>query len=80
MTAEEFKAWLKQFDSIGDERISRNELRSAIRRLGGWFSTWKSGEGMKQADADGNGFIDDGEISNLIAFAQKKLAMKIITY
>lgn len=80
MTVDEFKDWLKQFDANGDGRISRDELRSAIRCLGGWFTTWKSGKGMQQADINGNGFIDEGEINNLITFAQKNLGMKIITY
>lgn len=80
MTVDEFKDWMKQFDANGDGRISRDELRSAIHRLGGWFTTWKSGKGMQQADINGNGFIDEGEINNLITFMQKNLEMKIITY
>ncbi|KAJ1291907.1 hypothetical protein BS78_02G352100 [Paspalum vaginatum] len=79
MTLEDFKAWLKQFDADGDGRISRNELREALRhRLrGGWFTTWRSGRALRHADKNSSGFLDDSEIENLVAFAQKDLGMKI---
>ena len=80
MTVEEFKQWLRMFDTDGDGRISRNELRQAIRAIGGRFSSWKSGRGIKQADSDGDGFIDEDEIDNLVEFAQKSLGLKIAAY
>jgi len=36
ITVPEFKLWLKQFDTDG--RISRKELREAIRRRSMWLS------------------------------------------
>ncbi|XP_020702906.1 polcalcin Phl p 7-like [Dendrobium catenatum] len=77
MTVEEFKEWLMRFDSDGDGRISRHELRQAIRSIGGRFSWWKSKKGLRQADSNADGFIDDAEIDNLVSFAQKKLGLKI---
>ncbi|PIA46328.1 hypothetical protein AQUCO_01500091v1 [Aquilegia coerulea] len=78
MTIEEFKQWLKQFDYDGDGRISKEELREALRSVGGWFTTWKSGRGIKSADTNGNGYIDDTEINNLISFAEKRFGVKIV--
>lgn len=77
MTVEDFKEWLKQFDTDNDGRISRNELREAIRRRGGWFTTLRAGRAVRRADKDNSGFIDDSEVENLVAFAQKDLGMKI---
>ncbi|XP_026658309.2 calmodulin-1-like [Phoenix dactylifera] len=80
MTVEDFKEWLKNFDKDKDGRISRDELRDAIRSKGGRFTTWKSSRGIRHADSNRNGFIDDAEIDNLVAFAQKHLGMKIVPY
>ncbi|XP_027091868.1 uncharacterized protein [Coffea arabica] len=73
MSLEEFKEWLKKFDSNGDGRISKEELRQAIRAKGGWFTRWKCKDGLKSADKDGNGFIEDDEMSYLKDFALKHL-------
>ena len=77
MSVEEFKEWLKQFDVDGDGRISRSELREAIRRRGGWFTTLKAGRAVRHADRNNSGYVDDAEIENLVAFAQTDLGMKI---
>ncbi|KAL5992777.1 hypothetical protein ACLOJK_013696 [Asimina triloba] len=80
MTIDNFKAWLKRFDINGDGRISRDELQKAIHTAGVWFSWLKSAQALKQADANHNGFIEDDEIENLVAFAHKSLGMKIMVY
>ncbi|RWW64182.1 hypothetical protein BHE74_00028595 [Ensete ventricosum] len=80
MTTEEFKVWLKSFDTNKDGRISRDELRRAIRSIRVRFSGWKSKRGVEYADSNGDGFIDDGEIDNLLEFAQKSLGLKIVAY
>ncbi|XP_010943034.1 polcalcin Cyn d 7 [Elaeis guineensis] len=80
MTVEEFKEWLKKFDTNKDGRISREELRKALRSVRVRFSGWKSSRGIRYADTDGDGFIEDGEIDNLVEFAQKSLGLKIVAY
>ena len=77
MTVSEFKAWLKQFDSNRDGRISRDELHRALHDLRTWFAWWKARQGMKQADSNRNGKIDQEELAQLIAYAQQHLHMKI---
>ncbi|KAI9096684.1 hypothetical protein K1719_025863 [Acacia pycnantha] len=65
MSLEEFIRWLRSFDSDGDGRISRSELREAVRLSRGRFASWRSKRGIKSADTNGNGFIDDNEFRNL---------------
>ncbi|KAL2522766.1 Uncharacterized protein Fot_26689 [Forsythia ovata] len=80
MTPEEFKKWLKTFDVDGDGRISKTELREAIRTSGAWFSGWKSGRGMDEADINQDGYIDDHEIENLMEDLNTKIQMIEIFY
>lgn len=77
MTMAEFKDWLLKFDSNGDGKISRDELRWAIKNSGGWFSGWKSSRAIRSADLNGNGCIDEDEISGLVRFAHKLFGIKI---
>ncbi|KAL4283677.1 hypothetical protein GQ457_16G014590 [Hibiscus cannabinus] len=78
MTMDEFKQWLKKFDDDKDGRISKEELQSAIYETGGRFGRWKSWRGILSADADGSGFIDENEMTNLVDFADKYLGVRIL--
>ncbi|VAH43730.1 unnamed protein product [Triticum turgidum subsp. durum] len=73
-TVEEFKKWV---DVSGDGRISKAELRQAIRRRGCWFATVRAGRAIRRADRDHNGYVDDAELENLVAFAREHLGMNI---
>lgn len=80
MTVDEFKEWLKCFDVDKDGRISREELQRAIKAVRGRFSGWKSKRGIRAADADGDGYVNEDEIDNLIDFAQRSLGLRIVAY
>lgn len=80
MTVDEFKEWLRRFDTDQDGRISRDELRRALRAIRSRFTGWRSRQGISYADADGDGYIDDSEVDGLIEFAQKNLGLKIVAY
>ncbi|KAL5198143.1 hypothetical protein ABZP36_001655 [Zizania latifolia] len=77
VSVEDFKRWLMQFDTDGDGRISRRELRAAIRRRGAWFAGLRAWRAVQRADTNRNGFVDDDEIENLIDVAEKDLGFKI---
>ncbi|OEL38830.1 hypothetical protein BAE44_0000150 [Dichanthelium oligosanthes] len=77
ITAEEFKLWLKQFDTDHDGRISRKELREAIRRRGAWFSGLRARFAVRRADRNHDGFVDDSEIEGLIQFAEREMGFRI---
>ncbi|KAF7139557.1 hypothetical protein RHSIM_Rhsim07G0229400 [Rhododendron simsii] len=78
MAIDEFKMWVKQFDVDKDGRISRDELKEAIRANRAWFPGWKANRGVKAADVNGDGFIDDSEITALVEFAEKNFNIKIM--
>ncbi|XP_060170911.1 probable calcium-binding protein CML23 [Lycium barbarum] len=79
MTLQEFKKWLKRFDTNNDGKISKEELREVIRANGGgWFSRLKGSRGIKAADTNGNGYIDENEFNNLVEFAQRNLGVRIM--
>ncbi|CAH1422110.1 unnamed protein product [Lactuca virosa] len=52
---------------------AKTELQQLVKATGGWFSGWKGKAGIKAADRNGNGFVDECEIENLIQFAHKEL-------
>ncbi|GJY15380.1 putative parvalbumin [Tanacetum coccineum] len=64
LTIKEFKRWLMRFDTNKDGRISKTELRQIVKANGGWFSGWKGRAGIRSADKNGNGFVDEYEIEN----------------
>lgn len=80
MTLQEFKKWLKKFDADKDGRISQEELRVAMRTAGVWFTIFRTKDGLKSADKNHDGFIEENEIGNLQDFALKHLGVRIVTY
>jgi Ca2+-binding EF-hand superfamily protein len=78
MTMAQFRIWVKTLDADKDGKISKDELSDAVRGNGGWFAGWKAKRGVGSADSNGNGFVDESEIGNLVEFAQKHLGIKII--
>ena len=56
---------LKKYDSNGDGRLSKEELKSAFRGLGFYFSGWRAGRALRHADANGDHFISDDEMEEL---------------
>lgn len=78
MSLDQFKQWLKKFDSDKDGRISVEELSRAIRTHGGWFSRRKGKEALGSADVNGDGFIEEDEVEELVEFARKQLGLKVV--
>ncbi|KAB5526710.1 hypothetical protein DKX38_020557 [Salix brachista] len=74
MTMKAFKEWvLRDLDADQDGKITKAELAEAVRRRGEWFAGLKAWKGIRSADSNRNGVVDDIEITNLAEFAQKHL-------
>nr|AZL94079.1 calmodulin-like protein 39 [Carica papaya] len=67
-TEEDIKAALMKFDSNGDHRLSKEELKKAFSNLGALVPGFRSWRGMKLADDDGDGFVDENELPKLIKY------------
>ncbi|KAF9668579.1 hypothetical protein SADUNF_Sadunf14G0018400 [Salix dunnii] len=77
MSIEEFWRWIRTFDADKDGKISRIELEDAMS--GGWFTRWKGKRRIRSADSDGNGFIEESDINNLVEIAQKYLGVTMLS-
>lgn len=62
---EELEDVFKRFDANGDGRISSSELGEILRSMGGRVGSQELGLMMKEADADGDGFISLEEFIDL---------------
>ncbi|KAJ6679143.1 EF-HAND PAIR PROTEIN [Salix purpurea] len=80
MTMKAFKEWvLRNLDADQDGKITKDELAEAVRRRGEWFPVLKAWKGIRSADSNRNGVVDDIEITNLVEFAQKHFGIMIIS-
>ncbi|MBA0576136.1 hypothetical protein Golob_027867, partial [Gossypium lobatum] len=61
MTVDEFKAWLRRFDADHDGRINQEELKEALHSLRVRFGWWKARQGMKEADCNHDGQIENAK-------------------
>ncbi|CAL9211521.1 unnamed protein product [Musa hybrid cultivar] len=81
---EELKEWLKQFDIDKDGRISRQELRQAIHaasiyKHNKWLRNYLAGRrGVRNADINRNGFVDEDEMDNLVDFVAEIAGLRFI--
>lgn len=53
-------------DDDRDGRLSRRELTEAFRHLGAWFPSCRASLALRHADTDGDGYISDHELNQLV--------------
>ncbi|KAM7514212.1 hypothetical protein LguiA_003795 [Lonicera macranthoides] len=68
---DQLKGLLKRYDTNGDGKLSKKELRAAFHKLGLRFSWWRAGRAIRHADANGDGYISEDELSELVKYCMK---------
>nr|XP_023885540.1 uncharacterized protein LOC111997656 [Quercus suber] len=66
LSEEQLKGLLKRYDTNGDGKLSKNELKAAFRSLGLHFSGWRAGQALRHADANGDGYVSEDEMKELV--------------
>ncbi|KAL3514519.1 hypothetical protein ACH5RR_027236 [Cinchona calisaya] len=66
---EQLKGIFKQHDRNGDGRLDKAELKEAFKQLGAMIPGWRAARGLSQADANGDGYITEEEMTSLVHYA-----------
>lgn len=70
-TSDQLSDIFRSFDKNGDKRLSRDEIKEAFNYLHSHFPGWTAFWGLKYADANKDGYIDENELKELVSFASK---------
>nr|GLL48259.1 probable calcium-binding protein CML15 [Ipomoea trifida] len=74
----QIKDVLKRYDTNGDGRLSKQELKLAFRGMGVRLPSWRAGRALRRADANNDGYITEQEMHALVQYANaKKWGFKI---
>ncbi|KAB2023428.1 hypothetical protein ES319_D06G018900v1 [Gossypium barbadense] len=71
ITEAQLKAAFKSFDVNKDGRLSKEELRDAFASLGAYIPRWRATRGLSVADGNGDGYVSDDELDDLVKYAMK---------
>ncbi|KAL3514507.1 hypothetical protein ACH5RR_027234 [Cinchona calisaya] len=69
LTAEQLRGIFEQCDKNGDGRLDRAELKEAFKKLGAMIPSWRAARGLHHADLNGDGYIDEEEMTDLVNYA-----------
>lgn len=71
ITDDQLRGVFKKFDTDGDKKLSKDELKAAFEYLGSYIPGWQAFLGLQLADANRDGFVNEDELNALVAYASK---------
>ncbi|KAL3505190.1 hypothetical protein ACH5RR_035031 [Cinchona calisaya] len=71
LSEEKLKGVFRQHDKNGDGRLDKAELKEAFKCLGAFIPWWRAAGGLDYADANGDGFITEDEMTCLVKYASQ---------
>ena len=70
-TEERLSNIFKKFDTNDDNKLSREDLKKAFEYLGSLIPGFRADRALHYADANRDGFIDEGEMNELVKYAKE---------
>ncbi|KAK0576110.1 hypothetical protein LWI29_012098 [Acer saccharum] len=70
-TKEQLKMTFWRYDTNRDRKLSRKELKEAFDYLGAYIPGWRAFRALNHADGNGDGYITEEEVDELINYAVK---------
>lgn len=71
-TEEQLKGMFWRFDKNQDGHLSKQELKAAFKNLGAIFPGFRADRGLRHADHNGDGYISEDEVDELVKYAIKQ--------
>ncbi|KAE8100659.1 hypothetical protein FH972_018534 [Carpinus fangiana] len=71
LNEEQLREIFRQHDVNRDGLLSKAELKSAFKSLGALIPSLRAFLGLRQADANGDGFIGEEELNGLVKYASQ---------
>lgn len=71
MPENHLKGIFRAFDTDGDGKLSRKELKVGLKSLGLRFTSIRAWRAIRHVDANGDGLIGEDELDELTIYASK---------
>ncbi|XVF64040.1 hypothetical protein PTKIN_Ptkin09bG0135300 [Pterospermum kingtungense] len=68
LTKVQLKQILQMFDTDGDCRLSKKELKKAFCYIGSHYPDWRANRALHRADYNNDGYISEGEMDDLVEY------------
>lgn len=68
LSTEQWKGLFKRYDTDGDGRLSKQELKSAFNSCGSRCPAWRTWRALSHADLNGDGYISEEEFDDLVLY------------